>query len=181
MRDNTTDRETGKKWEKGFREINAWYGKPCFLYQEDRTTAARWQHGHHFGLMPDLQIFNVGPEAHELKHKSASRPRKGEPCYGLEAYRLKHLVEFQRAIKQPVFYTIHDWRVAGARTATEWMPNVLQDWRVARIDDLHAYVTSHPIQEQMKSWVNGAFANCQGYYWPESLWTRLDLHWGLPA
>jgi hypothetical protein len=180
MRDNTADRKLGETWEKNFGRAAEWYNKAFFPYQRDRTGAARWQSGKRFALTPDVVIFTAGGEHHEVKHKNPSRPRKGEPCYGLEVYRLKALVELQRETKQPVFYTIHDWGAAGAKTSTAPMANLVQDWRLVAVDKLWTYALERLRAEGVKTWLNGTFKECPAYYWPTGLWTRLDLYWGLP-
>jgi hypothetical protein len=181
LRDNAADRALGKVWEQRFCELAAWYGKALYAYQIDRGTASRWQKGSRWALTPDVQIFTGGGESHEVKHKRPTDRRTSrERRYGWEAYRLAALVNFQRETQQAVFYTIHDWEAAGAHTATDPMPNVLQDWRLVTIEDLNAYCAARLTAEPIETWLGGEAKRCPGYYWPVSLWQRLDLVWGLP-
>jgi hypothetical protein len=181
LRDNAADRALGKVWEQRFCALAAWYGKALYAYQIDRGTASRWQKGSRWALTPDVQIFTGGGESHEVKHKQPTIDwTSREPRYGWEAYRLAALVNFQQETRQSVFYTIHNWKAAGAHTATESMPNVVQDWYLVTIEDLNAYRWAHLTAEPIDTWIAGVATRAQGYYWPASLWQRLDLVWGLP-
>lgn len=177
LANNAADRALGEKWEGNFCHLAAWYGKAFHAVQLDRQRAARWQKGNRPALLPDVTIFTSPGEHHEVKHKNPSRRR----AYGYETYRLKSLLLFHQETRQPVFYSIHDWELAGARTSDAPMPNVLQDWRVIDVCQLEAFIRSaHLEEERMGTWINAAASTCFGYYWPTSLWIPLDEVWGLP-
>jgi len=180
LSDNSADRRLGELWEERFCAFADWYGKSWHAYQKDRGTAACWEKTGRKQLTPDIQIFCAGGESHEVKHKNPTQARGS--CarrYGLEKYRLQHLTAFQRESQQAVFYTIHDWEAAGARTSDASMPNVLQDWRIAHVIELAADCRQRR-PDDMWSWCRGEATKVPGYYWATSLWVPLDVYWGLP-
>jgi hypothetical protein len=179
LTNNAADREQGKLWERQFCRMAAWFQKAFHAFQIDRDTAARWQKGERGVLLPDIMILTTPGEYHEVKHKNPTSKWRVERRYGWEAYRLHALTGFQRETQQTVFYTIHDWEAAGARTSDAPMPNRLQDWRIANIQDLE--VAAQELRPQpITTWLNAQVATCPGYYWSTSLWLPLDLYWGLP-
>jgi len=178
-RDNAADRAIGEVWERHFCRLAAWYGKTFLAVQINRRGAARTG-GRIEATLPDVQIFTDGGEWHEVKHKNPTSPRRSrDRQYGWESYRLKAAHKFHLESRHTVQYTIHDWEAAGKKAAAAVMPNLLQDWRTVDIQLLVA--KAHELRpELVDTWLNGKRAQCPAYYWPITLWERLDLYWGLP-
>jgi hypothetical protein len=125
----------GETWERNFCALAASYGKeftPHQLARADGAACSWWRETDgtwHKQLLPDVVIWSAPGEHHEIKHKDQMR----NGCYGYEAYRLRELVRFARTTGQNVFYTIHDWRHAGAATSAEPVPNRIADWFCASV------------------------------------------------
>ena len=56
--------------------------------------------------------------------------------YGWEQYRLKAAVRWANTTGQRVYYTIHDWELAGACSSDEKMRNNIDDWVYADVEVL---------------------------------------------
>jgi hypothetical protein len=131
-------REQGACWELNFARLAFDYNRdPVVLHQYGRTAAAvAWvadpfsPRGVKTLVSPDVSLFGFGGhEHHEVKHKEATR----SGCYGLEVYRLRSLASFARRSMGEVYYTIHDWRRAGAENAAEPTENRIGDWVAANV------------------------------------------------
>lgn len=161
--DNTKDRETGAHWERQFSVMAGDRGYLFTAHQIGRTTsaAAHRREGKDWAVLtlPDITIWSAPGQHHEIKHKSPDR----SGCYGLESYRLRALHAFHVETGQAVFYTIHDWSLAGAMSSTESVPNQLGDWVTADVRDLYGRYTD---TRQGTSWYAGKRRdNVTVHYW----------------
>ena len=173
--DNRRDRSLGAVWERRFCTLALEWGRALSPQQlSQKEGAARWyrrENGHISPyLLPDVTIWSAPGEHHEIKHKDATR----FGCYGLEAYRLEALAEFASETQQDVLYTIHDWRLAGAKRSDEEMPNLIDHWRTVLVTDLTAKCSGARV---MPTWLNGSPTEVLGYYWPTEMWRPLDEWW----
>lgn len=176
-RNNTSDRDLGKKWECHFCDLAVQYNKSFSPQQIGRDEAARWYaptaNGLNPRLLPDVTVWTAPGEHHELKHKN---PASG--CYGLERYRLDALVAFRHETDQPVLYTIHDWELAGAVNSRAPMLNRIEHWRTVDVLVLHDYVNAEHLDERhFPTYVNGQMQLRPGYFWPTELWQPLEWWW----
>lgn len=177
-RDNASDRELGKKWERHFCELATSYKKSFTPHQIGRDVAATWYaptaNGINPLLLPDATVWTAPGEHHEIKHKEPTR----SGCYGLEQYRLKALWDFRRETEQRVFYTIHDWRLAGVSDSHDPMPNLIEHWRTVDIEILVDYVrTKQTSKCSWNTYVNAQWEIRPGYFWPVALWQPLECLW----
>lgn len=161
--DNAKDRATGAYWEREFGKLAGIHGKvftPHQLHLANKSAASyRWGQGQwHVALLPDITVWSAPGEHHEIKHKDATRTGR----YGLEEYRLRALVAFAEETQQPVLYTIHDWRRAGASSSAERVPNRLCDWVCADILELAAKRTE---TRRGTSYVAGTAREVDIAYW----------------
>lgn len=170
--DNAADRATGETWERNFVRLALHYrGGLATPHQAGLSRAASaLTHGRRV-LLPDITIWTAPCEHHEVKHKD---PTNGEPRYGLEQYRLDALCEFAATTQHPVLYTIHDWRLAGAKDARGQTRNRIEDWRTIEVTALQERL---PTATLGKSWVNGEPKEVPIYYWPVSFWKPLESWW----
>lgn len=180
--DNDGDRQNGHDWEGKFCELAAQFEKSFTQQQAGRTGGAQWmQYGIHPLLLPDFAIWTAPGEHHEIKNKAPKQnPKQQRPglYYGLEQYRLEALVAFRRETQQPVLYTIHDWKKAGAVDSRAPMLNRLEDWLTVDVHVLARYITAHRLPPQpFKTWVNAKPATRPGYFWPVALWQPLVTWW----
>ena len=135
-RDNSRDRKTGQHWERQFCTLAAGFGKvftPHQIGRNDSAAAAyRKAEGQSWSVLtlPDVTVWSAPSEHHEIKHKN----RTSDGMYGLEEYRIDALVGFAATTQQRVYYTIHDWEVAGAQSSDERVPNDIAHWFYADIE-----------------------------------------------
>jgi hypothetical protein len=172
---NGRDRELGAKWERAFCGLAFSYGLTLTPNQLPRSSgAASWYRKGSAGisrfLLPDVAVWSAPGEHHEVKHKDPTR----FGCYGLELYRLEALVAFAEEVQQAVLYTIHDWRLAGAATSADEMPNRIEDWRTVDVRELAA---AGAPATPMPTYLNGDPATVPGAYWPIDLWIPLADWW----
>lgn len=142
-RNNARDREIGAHWERQFCLLAARYGKVFTPHQIGRPESAQAYERNDQGwsnlTLPDVTIWSAPGEHHEVKHKN--RTRDELPMYGLEEYRLTALVRFANTTGQRVLYTIHDWEIAGARSASEPVESRLEHWFVGDVASLSRQIT----------------------------------------
>lgn len=134
--DNTTDRDTGAYWENQFCRMARTSGKSFTPHQFKRPDNSALFYGPSSDIegksqwtLPDITIWSAPGEHHEIKHK---RPT-ADGMYGLERYRIDALVRFANVTAQAVYYTIHDWDMAGAANSQERVENDLSHWLVGDI------------------------------------------------
>lgn len=132
-RDNASDRRTGARWERGFCVLAAGFGKTFTPHQIGRNQSAaayeRATDGWSSLTLPDVTIWSAPGEHHEIKHKNRTR----DGMYGLEEYRVNALVRFANTTAQRVYYTIHDWEIAGATSSADEIANDIEHWFCADI------------------------------------------------
>lgn len=156
--DNAGDRKVGEEWERQFGILAGSHGKVFTPHQigHPRGSALAYGPGGHKGwdryLLPDVTVWTAPGEHHEIKHKSPTR----DGCYGLERYRLDALVKWANITGQNVYYTIHDWQKAGARSSRDPVPNRIEDWCTADVKDLARRITK---SQRGSSWVDGIKKN----------------------
>lgn len=127
-RDNAADREVGQYWETQFCGMARVYGKTFTPHQFRRVGSAMFYggaadlDGKTQWTLPDITVWSAPGEHHEIKHKNPDR----SGCYGLERYRLDALVRFANTTRQKVYYSIHDWEMAGASSAKEQVANDIE-------------------------------------------------------
>jgi hypothetical protein len=162
--DNRADRDVGEKWEAEFEKMaNSVGGLNCHR----PTVPGR--------LLPDRVVQRKGEiEWHELKHKRATWADE----YGLEQYRYEALIELAKRTGETVLYTIHDWRLAGARDRDDKVPNAIDDWYTVDVLDLPRV---EPRIREGKTYYGGRVARTPIFYWPAGLWSPLAWRWGLPG
>jgi hypothetical protein len=170
-RDNGKDRKVGAHWERQFCNLAAQFGKtftPHQIGRPDQSAAAysRGPDGWSMLLLPDVTVWSAPGEHHEIKHKNRTR----DGMYGLERYRLDALVRFANTTGQPVYYTIHDWEIAGASSAHDEVPNNLTHWFVGDIAQLSRGCTKVGTDW---TYYGGGQRKKEMWYWSASrLWFR---------
>lgn len=162
--DNERDREIGAHWERQFCVMAADHGKMFTPHQlplayksaaaYNRAPDGSWNQC----LLPDVTVWSAPGEHHEIKHKNLTY----DGCYGLEAYRLRPLVDFANETGQAVLYTIHDWQQAGAAHSEQEVLNRLEDWFYANVLDLNGRFTA---TRSGPSWVRGKQQIVPIHYW----------------
>lgn len=171
-RDNGKDRALGEHWEREFCKLAASRGKTFTPHQIGRPGQSASAYCRGDGdwsklLLPDVTVWSAPGEHHEIKHK--------EPTFdgmiGLERYRLDALVRFANTTGQRVFYTIHDWRRAGATSSHQSIANRLDDWYCGDIAALSRGCTKPGTST---SYINGELTeNVPTWYWSvRPLWFR---------
>jgi len=165
-RNNAADRQTGAYWEREFCKMAGRYGymfTPHQLALKTKSAVAyeRGPDGWNPLTLPDITIWSTPGEHHEIKHKNRSR----DGMYGLERYRLDALVRFANATGQKVYYTIHDWELAGAKNSQERVPNDIRHWFVGDIA-----VLSRGCTKTAKDWTyyDGGMRRMEVWYWTAS-------------
>ena len=139
IRDNEADRELGAYWERRFIQ---W----CIESGLDAETIAQRRGA------PDVLV--ESREAHEVKHKTPTRPKylrkEGEPYprryIGLEQYRVDLFQEYEGRTGRRVFYTVHDWSFADGGYRDSKV-DLLDAWRTAPLDDLLTEAVEAEIEE----------------------------------
>jgi len=124
--------------------------------------------------LPDVTILTAAVEHHEIRHKAPFCLRNsGMPTFGLEAYRLEHLLTFARETGETTMYTIHNHALNGGNNATD---NHIKHWFTVNVLDLeNRQVWTQP---NGKSYVNGEYrSGIPIYYWPISMWMPLEQFW----
>lgn len=174
--DNDADRAIGAYWERQFGVMAGGFRKvftPHQLHLPDKSASAFGMTGHLWKrwLLPDVTIWSAPGEHHELKHKAPTP----DGCYGLELYRLQALAEFADETRQPVYYTIHDWSVAGGRNEKV---NRLEDWFYADINDISRRSTKGG---RDFSWVKGRKVEVEMRYWTATRYFRPLAELWVPA
>lgn len=163
VRDNAADRAIGQHWENQFCAMARLGGKFFTPHQFGRPTEPALFHGtDSFGktqwTLPDITIWSAPDEHHEIKHKNPTK----DGMYGLERYRLDALVRFANVTGQSVYYTIHDWEMAGADGAGDPVSNDISHWLVGEIGQL-----SHGCTRQGPGWTyyNGEMKKMPMWFW----------------
>lgn len=170
-RDNAADREVGARWEREFCVMAAAHGMMFTPHQLPldgksasafgRNTDGSWNRY----LLPDVTIWSSPGEHHELKHKNQT----ADGCYGLEVYRLNSLIRFAEATKQAVYYTIHDWEIAGASSSRDEVQNDIRHWFFADVAELSRRSTKGGMDH---SYVNGERRRVEMRYWTAARYFR---------
>lgn len=137
QRNNGKDRATGEHWERQFCDLAARFGRTFTPHQIGRPNQSASAYSLGPGgwstlLLPDVTVWSAPGEHHEIKHKNRTR----DGMYGLERYRLDALVRFGNTTGQKIYYTIHDWELAGASSSEERVANDIRHWFVGDIADL---------------------------------------------
>ena len=159
--DNPGDRASGTYWEQRFAVMAAGLGIRC-RRDEDKN----WPYWDFLLTYPDGH-----QEHHEIKNKRPTSRRE----YGLEEHRLQGMLE-RSSLALPIFYTIHDWELAGASTSREPMLNRMGDWRTVAIDALGDLDRFDP---RGKTYYGGKLAYLPMWFWYAHKWSPLGRHWGL--
>lgn len=178
-------RTVGARWEQRFAEMGLARGRIISPHQlrgmaGEAAVAlgpkSRW-------LLPDMTLWDAGGEHHEIKHKNPMSPnrRRNFPAYGLERYRLEHLWRFARVVAPTrVYYTIHDWSLAGAQTGDDDTPNDIAHWVTADVLDLAVNVDAEfPVRSlingRMESGVRALAWNTARFRALTELWSAAPL------
>jgi hypothetical protein len=175
-RDNAADRETGEQCERDFCVLAGEYGytfTPNQIGRNESATAYRKGEGKwNTLLLPDVVIWSAPGQHHEIKHKTTNQYGR----YGLEEYRLDALVDFAAETQQSVYYTIHDWRLAGAENSRERIESKLDHWFTA--DAIELADAPKIVGNNHWTYVNGGQQKRPIWYWDAGLFTPLrDLWW----
>jgi len=175
------DRAIGNVWERNFCALAAQhYGKSFTAHQIGRkgsAVAMRYVNGYHPLTLPDITIWSMPGEHHEIKHKRPHVTYRGEE-YGLEVYRLNALKWFADETQQSVYYTIHRWDKLGTRDNPT---NRYEDWETANVNKLwQATIDGTARSSKYPSWVAGEKKIVTGWYWPTDLWQPLEEMWEIP-
>lgn len=184
VRDNAADRTVGQYWENQFCRMARQCGKVFTPHQFDRPANSAMFYGpadiagKSGWTLPDITVWSAPGEHHEIKHKNPTR----DGMYGLERYRLDALVRFANTTGQAVFYTIHDWEMAGASGSAAHVENDMSHWLVGDIEQLSKGCT-----RQGRDWTyyNGQQRMVDIWYWTadpnrKHRWFRpLAEVWGL--
>jgi hypothetical protein len=167
------DRKSGAYWERCFCVMCAAYGKTFTPHQIGRSVAAAahyYDSGWRSLLLPDVSIWTSPGEDHEVKHKNPTK----SGYYGLEEYRWRALVNFQKESGRAVYYTIHRWDPA---LGTHSEVHREGDWFTVSIADLlEAIERKEADYSNWPSYVGGKTKQVFGWYWPERLWHPLAEH-----
>jgi hypothetical protein len=172
--DNAGDRRVGQAAEEAFCRLMLEWGRSITAHQIRRTGAAvaTVQVGNQTKnyVLPDVTLWDDGSQHHEIKHKYATPGGK----YGLEKYRFEDLIWFAERTGRPVYYTIHDWKNAGATKSSDPIANNITDWITCNVERL-----AEQLDELWEgpSYVNGVKARVPIYYWPSALWMPLWKLW----
>lgn len=165
-RDNAADRLIGERWEGRFCGMARTLGKVFTPHQFKRPNQSAMFYGPGVGngksgwTLPDVTVWSAPGEHHEIKHKKRV---PGRGWYGLEVYRLQALLHFARTTEQSVYYTIHDWEVAGAPNSRADWPNDIGHWFVA---DVAALARRHAKEMDSPTYYNGQIRQLPTRYWP---------------
>lgn len=179
-RDNAKDREVGQHWESQFCRMARLYGKVFTPHQFGRPGESAMYYGGVGDLdgktrwtLPDITIWSSPGEHHEIKHKN--RDQMG--CYGLERYRLDALIRFANTTDQAVYYSIHDWEMAGAASSAEPVENDIDHWLVADVVMLARGCT-----RKADDWTyyNGGQRRMETWYWTGDADPSRRLRWFRP-
>jgi len=176
--DNKRDRAQGAFWERQFSIMVGHHGWMVTRHQEGRDACAV-AYTYKNGVwrkhpLPDVTILTAAVEHHEIRHKAPFCLRNsGMPTFGLEAYRLEHLLTFARETGETTMYTIHNHALNGGNNATD---NHIKHWFTVNVLDLeNRQVWTQP---NGKSYVNGEYrSGIPIYYWPISMWMPLEQFW----
>jgi len=116
------DREIGDYWEAQFELMITEFDFWCHRTQKGRTTSAQIVLNGVSVIAPDV-FFGRKHQVlfGEIKHKSPNKHSN----YGIEEYRVEHIVNLSEASYIPYLYVIHDWQDAGGKDINE---NQLQHW-----------------------------------------------------
>lgn len=177
--DLTGDRALGARWEREFCKLAALHGKMFTAHQIGRYRSAvaysySKGNGYHPLTLPDITLWTAPGEHHEIKHKN---PTKSD-CFGLEDYRLRALKWFSDETSQTVFYTIHNWDLAGERNGAL---NRIDDWVTITVGELsQATLDGRAQKARYPSWVAGNKKVVDGWFWPTALWRPLVSIWPGP-
>lgn len=166
--DNSADRKKGEFWEKKFCRMALEYGHVFTPHQigRGRIAACAYSPSGHI-ILPDITIWSGPGQHHEIKHKNPAKGRR----FGLESYRLDSLLVFEQITGEAVYYTIHNWELAGGTDATE---NRIEDWVTCDASFLQA---NRGKPELGNSWVNGEKKAVPILYWPVAYFRALAALW----
>lgn len=165
---NAYDRAIGEAWEARFEAMARDLGWECA-----RAVAPEvwWKKSE---PLPDRTVRRDGKrEWHEIKHKDPTR-WTGE--FGLEGYRMNALLHLAEVTGDPVLYTIHDWRLAGASSSDEDVENRLRDWRTVEVAALQE---TESRSAEGFTYYSGQKVRTKIYYWRKSLWAPLATYWNV--
>jgi len=168
------DRAIGEKWERKFGTLAARFGHAITANQINRSSSAVAYYIAEDGsfrrlILPDFVIWSFPGQHHEIKHKSPARAGPRRDCFGLERYRFDSLKHFQSICQQRVFYTIHNYAMAGGKYVEVNRP---EDWLTMSIDDMDG---SHQhVETDGTSWCNGTCIQTEILYWHKSLFVPLE-------
>lgn len=178
--DNSGDRKAGEAAERAFCVLALKRGRSVTAHQikhQGPAIAIAWIGGQYKRfVLPDITVWDDGSQHHEIKHKYATQ--NGE--YGLEEYRFESLLWFAERTGRPVYYTIHDWKVAGATSKADPIEQSIEHWICCPTDVLARQRSESRFGP---SWVNGEKKMVPILYWHRSLWTPLADLWadeGIP-
>lgn len=157
------------------------YGKVFTPHQFGRPGAAAMFFGgattDHEGktrwTLPDVTVWSAPGEHHEIKHKNRTRDGK----YGLERYRLDALIRFAKITRQKVYYTIHDWELAGASSAADDIANDIDHWFVGDIAQLSRGCTRRAMDW---TYYNGDQRQVEIWYWTADADPSRKIRWFWP-
>lgn len=165
------DREIGDYWERQFCEMAAEIGLLFTPMQIGRNESAQayGKNGKKWNTLtlPDVTVWTYPGQHHEIKHKNPTR----FGSFGLEAYRLRALLNFARETQQDVMYTIHNHDFSGGRDSRE---NYLAHWLTVNVLELDG---PWNYESFLSSWVNGVEKKVLQYFWPISMWVPLAEYW----
>ena len=166
-------RKIGEYWERQFCILGFKHGKAFTAHQWGRKEKAAlfYVPGLNPLTLPDITIWSAPGEHHEIKHKTTNQ----HGCYGLEDYRLLALEKFARETKQFVYYTIHDWKLAGAESADQITENNIEHWRFMNVLYMRKNITKSGNEQE--TFYNGKYVKKLIHYWEADLFAPLKVLW----
>jgi hypothetical protein len=166
--DNEGDRRLGAYWEEKFCIMAKALGHVYTPHQLGLGRIAACAHTATGRIvLPDITIWSGPGQHHEVKHKNPARTR----CFGLEAYRFNSLLAFANITAEPVYYTIHNWELAGGRDVRT---NRIDHWVTCDTDTLYS---NRGAAGWGDSWVGGEKRKVQILYWPVAYFRPLLTLW----
>lgn len=165
--DNAADRAKGAFWEQQWAVMAKGFGHTFTMHQYAAKVAAFADGPRGRLVLPDSSIWSGAGQHHEIKHKSPTRKR----TFGLEVYRLEHLLAFESITAEPVYYTIHNWELAGG---SDVRINRIEHWVTCAVCDLY---NNRGTPEWGPSYVNGEEKTVQLLYWPVAYFRPLLTLW----
>ncbi len=175
MRDRMKDREFGTSVVSGFKVLAAKYRQSFFDMQGDKSGASVLQLPNgKIVVTPDTQDI-TNKRFYEIKGRPWERnPGGNEPCYGIEAYRYRHALEFQKQCDPSEYWwAVWDHRLAGGK---EKPKDTLDHWRAARFVDLDGKWI-HVGEKHTWCGHSRDLVLLPHYWWPIELWQPLSSVW----